>query len=207
MAPCSTHPKPWPGAAPISRAAWMQTLRPGVNPPRGPRLGWLCLGGDTSPCQRASSDPTASSSPSPLSLAVPFCLSPYPRGSRELGGCSGPSPQGCPAAASREVGPGLAPWTRSGALPGSNSDGDILGGTTQGHNTVLCRAATRLGTSGGTQGHNIVLCGKAMRVGTAWGGGTRCSALQGSNADGDITGERGDTQQRSAGKQHGCGHP
>lgn len=137
----------------------------------------------------------------PAALPSPFVFPCTQRGAGSWG-CSGPSPQGCPAAAA---------W--GGAGQGSPQGYTVMlfqeatqMGTSWRDTTVLSRAATGMGTSWGTQAHNIVLCRKATQR-DSLGGTIHCSALQGSNTNGDIVGEYGDTQQCFAGKQHGWGHP
>lgn len=208
-APCSTRPEPQLDAAPISQATQTQTPRPGMSPPKGPQLGWPCWGGDASPCQRAPSDPTAPSSTSTLQPRHPLSFFPVPGGGagswggfgsmppgvpcgRWPGGAGQGLPQGHTAGLCQEATQMGTSWgdmrTRHSALQGSNTDGDILGGT-QGHDSSLWESNTAGvdGDSLGGRGHTAVLCRAATAMGTSQGKmRTHSSALLGSNVDGDI---------------------
>lgn len=98
------------------------------------------------------------------------------------------APRGALWPLARRCRPGLAPGTHSRALPGSNADGDILGGT-QGHDSSLWESNTAGvdGDSLGGRGHTAVLCRAATAMGTSQGKmRTHSSTLLGSNVDGDI---------------------
>lgn len=162
-APCSTHPKPWSDTAPHQPSHLDANPSPRGELPWGTPTGVALPGrGTCPPASELPVIPLLPVLPPSCSLTIPFHLSLYPGGEQGAGWGSGPSPQGCPAAAGQKVRPGLAPGTCSGALgkqrrwghPGgdtgtqhstlreSNTDGDSLGG----HSAVLCRTATLMGT-------------------------------------------------------------
>lgn len=140
----------------------------------------------------------------PCSFAIPFRLSLYPEGSRELGGVRVHLPRDALRPLPGEVQPRARPrdtqwcfsrkqrrWGHPGGTQqcsAGQQQGWGLPGRTQAHDIVLCRKATQKGTAWRGR-HTAVLCRAATPMGTSRGNmGTQSSALLGSNMDGDILG-------------------